>query len=550
MKNKMTSLAHLRRVAAETKHLIAEVAGAAADALDELQGQLDSGSWMPSEPDQISVSDSSGAGVDIFPGSISVKDYNGKIARLFNHDGALSVQSGPTTPGRIIGVSSHPVVEDEVASKGYVDQAVAQQIVSITIAAPPNKVMYKVGDTFDPAGMSVLANLSNGMSMQISANHLAYTPAGVLAETVSKITVSFAVGTKTFTVQQPITVTSANIYGVRWDGTAIPVLTRTDDAASFTRPIPYTAGATKYGSPFDTLMPWAGMVKSERAGGTMVAIPKFWYKITKIGDGIEIQIADKAVPGFFVSPAHVNRGDGKGERNVVYIGRYLCASDYKSRTGEKPKVSFTRAAGRSSIHALGTNIWQVDFAMRLTVWLLYIVEFANWDAQSVIGYGRGDGSAVGNMGYTDSMPYHTGTSQKGRTTYGLGVQYRWIEGLWDNALEWMDGCYYNPNGMSVIIKPSQFSDTANGTVIGIPASGNITAFDVIEKSGVQWIIPSRTFGTDSTYVADSWMFDENCACPCSGGNYTKNRAGGMFYMTYATASDALATVGSRVQELP
>ena len=49
-----------------------------------------------------------------------------------------------------------------------------------------------------------------------------------------------------------------NIYGVEWDGTSTTVWSRTDKAAGFTNPVPYVAGQSKYGSPFDNLMPWAG----------------------------------------------------------------------------------------------------------------------------------------------------------------------------------------------------------------------------------------------------------------------------------------------------
>ena len=34
------------------------------------------------------------------------------------------------------------------------------------------------------------------------------------------------------------------------------------------------------------------------------------------------------------------------------------------------------------------------------------LEFADWNAPVKIGYGCGNGTSVGNMGYTDSMPYH------------------------------------------------------------------------------------------------------------------------------------------------
>ena len=74
-----------------------------------------------------------------------------------------------------------------------------------------------------------------------------------------------------------------HIYGVVWDGTSTTVWSRTDEAASFVNPTPYRAGATSYGSPFDNLYPWSGMVRvTDAVAGELVAIPKFWYKWTKL----------------------------------------------------------------------------------------------------------------------------------------------------------------------------------------------------------------------------------------------------------------------------
>jgi len=340
------------------------------------------------------------------------------------------------------------------------------------------------------------------------------------------------------------------IYGVSWDGTSTTKWTRTDDAAGFTDPVPYRAGASSYSSPFDNRLPWSGMTKSERTGGTMVAIPKFWYKITQNGKGMKIQIADKATAGFSVSPAHMNRGDGKGERDVVYIGRYHCASDYKSKTGVAPKASITRSAARSGIHALGSNIWQNDFAMRFTIWLLYIVEFADWNSQKTIGKGCGNNSGTQNMGYTDSMPYHTGTTQSSRDTYGLGTQYRYIEGLWDNVLDWCDGCYNSSNGLMIILNPNSFSDSSGGTSAGTPSNGYPSAFAVSSTGGFTMFIPTAASGSETTYSCDDWYFYASRPCVFVGGNYNQGGYCGLFYLYCSTASYSNGYIGSRLQELP
>lgn len=348
----------------------------------------------------------------------------------------------------------------------------------------------------------------------------------------------------------PLELAYVHIYGASWDGTSTTKWSRTDEAAEFTDPVPYVAGASSYGSPFDSLQPWAGMVKSERTGGTMVAIPKFWYKLEQNGAGMSIKIADRKVAGYSVSPAHVDRGDGHGERDVVYVGRYHCASGYKSKTGSPPLTSMTRSSARTNIHSLGSAIWQCDFAMRFTLWLLYIVEFADWNSQAKIGYGCGNNSSPQPMGYTDSMPYHTGTTQSSRTTYGCGTQYRNIEGLWDNVLDWCDGCYNNGNGLNIILNPSEFSDSSGGTAVGVPSNGWPSAFKVKTNGGFPVFIPTSASGSDATYSCDYWYFSSSYPCLYVGGYYSHYSSYGLFCVNYNSASNYSGNIGCRLQELP
>ena len=344
-----------------------------------------------------------------------------------------------------------------------------------------------------------------------------------------------------------------HIYGVVWDGTSTTVWSRTDEAAGFVNPTPYRAGATSYGSPFDDLLPWSGMVRvTDAVAGELVAIPKFWYKWTKSGNSLKLQIADKEADGFHVSPAHADRGDGAGERDIVYVGRYHCnTNNYKSQSGVKPKVNITRSTARTSIHNLGSNIWQSDIQMRMTIWMLYLVEFADWNSQKTIGKGCGDNSATGNMGYTDSMPYHTGTTLSSRDSYGLGTQYRYIEGLWDNVYDWGDGCYYNSSGLNIINTPGGFSDNSGGTAVGVPSSGWPSAFTVATVAGLEWVIyPTATGGSETTYSADSWNFDASYPCLFFGGDYYQSGNYGLFYVNCGSASNSNANFGCRLQKLP
>ena len=346
----------------------------------------------------------------------------------------------------------------------------------------------------------------------------------------------------------PLELAYVKIYGAVWDGTSTTKWSRTDDAADFTDPVPYVSGAKSYGSPFDDRLPWSGMVVSERTGGTMVAIPKFWYLLEQSGSGMTIKIADRAVEGYSVSPAHMDRGDGNGERDVVYIGRYHCNGTYKSGTGS-PRANMTRSSARSGIHNLGSTIWQSDFAMRFTLWLLYIVEFADWNSQAKIGYGCSPSGSIITMGYTDTMPYHTGTDQSSRATYG-GTQYRNIEGLWDNVWDWCDGCYNNGNGLNIVLNPSKFSDSSGGTAVGVPSNGWPSAFKVKTNGGFPTFIPTSASGSDTTYSCDYWYFGSSYPCLYVGGDYSHVSNYGLFCVDCNGASRYDGSVGCRLQELP
>lgn len=273
---------------------------------------------------------------------------------------------------------------------------------------------------------------------------------------------------KTSTVDRELVVT-VPIYGAEWDGSQSSAWTRTDASALFADPVPqYSDGNGGWiggSSPFDDIYPWSDMeIVEDAEAGTLVSIPKFYYKWTRDDAKMKLQISPNPQEGFFVSPAHMDRGDGVGERDVVYVSRYFCANDFKSKSGFAPVESRSRASCRTNIHALGTEVWQYDFAMYWTIAMLYLVEFANWDSQSLIGVGGTNGSSY-DTGATDVMTYHTGTVATSKSIFG-DIQYRHIEGLWSNANFWCDGIYFNNRAIYAIKNPSDFSDTANGVYIG------------------------------------------------------------------------------------
>lgn len=346
------------------------------------------------------------------------------------------------------------------------------------------------------------------------------------------------------------------IYGAEWAGESSSSWVRTDDAVGFAEPSPAVNNGTG-SSPFDDIMPWSGMKRvTDSAAGELVEIPKFYYKWTRTGTKMKLQISMSQEEGFLCSPAHADRGDGIGERDVVYVGRYHCSSGtYKSTTGVVPRASVTRANFRTSIHNLGSTIWQYDYAMYWTIRMLYLVEYADWNSQAKIGYGCSDSGNVQNAGLTDSMTYHTGTNASSRTTYGH-VQYRYIEDLWGNVYDWCDGIYFSSSTVYAIKNPANFSDSSGGTNVGTrtTASNCIKAWTTPTASGFEYALyPSEVVSDSSyaTYVADYYNYSSSGVVLSVGGYYYPSQSFGLFCLNGATsATNASAYVGSRLMKLP
>lgn len=226
-------------------------------------------------------------------------------------------------------------------------------------------------------------------------------------------------------------------YGVEWDySNSSPVLTRKGLAANFADPIPATSLSGTGSSPFDNIQPWAGMKRyniidgvvsySEDDAGfsmtdydTVVYIPEFWYRVEK--DTTKKRwtwaISPTAQSGFTKHP-----GSGR------YLGRYHTTGT-SSAIGVKSGVNPLASTSITNFSTYAANKGAKWFLMDIATWsalqMLYLVEFANFDSQTVLGTGNNSGS-VKATGITDDAVYHT------LKVSGNSNQYRWIENPFSN----------------------------------------------------------------------------------------------------------------------
>lgn len=126
-------------------------------------------------------------------------------------------------------------------------------------------------------------------------------------------------------------------------------------------------------------------------GQVMVEIPKFYYRYSYTGTTHTWYISLYRFQGYEVHPAFVKNGS---EVDYRYIGAYEAWTDGSTKlasvSGQLPTVSQTRATFRTRAANRGTGWRQLDFYLASAVQLLYLVEYADFNTQSVIGNGITD----------------------------------------------------------------------------------------------------------------------------------------------------------------
>lgn len=427
---------------------------------------------------------------------------------------------------------------------------------SIAVTTMPTKVSYGTGDRLDTTGIVVTAT-ADLMTGDVSSL-CEYSPTILNTEGTQVITVTYGGKSTSFSV----TVVST-IYGVEWDKSISSALTRTDASTNFTDPVPYYEGMLETpSSPFDNLLPWSEIETVEDlSAGTLVKIPKYYFKWTVTESSVKLQISPNEFEGSHVSPAHANRYDGKGERDYVYVGAHLCATDtYKSQSDVLPQKSVSMSDFRTNIHSLGSTIWIYDFAMHMTIAMLYLVEYADWNTQTKIGYGCSENFIVENTGACDDIPYHTGTNMTSRTTYGHTI-YRYIEDMWGNLYVFTDGLRHNLAELYASNNPSEyglesFNDWVNLNM-DLPHSsgGTTTDWQVCDEEGFEYcLIPKSTIYDETKQLYTASYYYVNIESTDNkyfkvGRSFNKVLGRGMFSLEGEKGQTA-SSCGARLQKLP
>ena len=357
---------------------------------------------------------------------------------------------------------------------------------------------------------------------------------------------------------------SVRCYGAAWDGGSSTQFTRLDDAVGFADPVP-AVGTGAGSSPFDEIMPWAGMKEFNVINGeiayekgvdpsfsrtqydTVVRIPKFWYKVEAEGTKWSLHIADGEKDGYSLHPAFL-------ESNEIYVGKYLCGEGYVSRSAVKPENSISRVTVRSNARNKGPHWGILNIAAWSALTMLFLVEYADWNSQAVVGQGYISGSAAINCGGTDSMMYHTGRPVG--TDGNTSTQYRGIEDLWGNLWQWVDGINFYGTQAYYCLDRANFGDDKNAgyTQLGYSCCAGDAAFPKshgLDQNAPWLFLPTTSGGSNSTYIPDGWWTSTGWNGFMVGGSHSHGSSAGLVARAADSAPSAVyATFGGRLLYIP
>lgn len=360
-----------------------------------------------------------------------------------------------------------------------------------------------------------------------------------------------------------------HVFGVCWHyGNASPELIRltpdndpyhlvTKEALGNPHPAVGEGGGGKaYGfSPFDEYMPWSGMEEYNIVNGevkykkgrdtqfsrtsydTFVYIPAFHFRV------IDDATAEKRY--WYVSS---NSFDGSQVHpgSDTYVAKYIAnytSNTLFSKSGTTPNNEQTRYWFANSANKKGNYFRLIDYKTYCAVQILYLVEFADFSSQKIIGSGAKE---LTSSGETDYIDYHTGVD--GTTNQ---IKYRNIEALWGTLEEICDGVVeYNGNVYLFNSKDDYSSDSPADVGIEISSipleHGFQTALN--HNSDVSWaFIPKTVGGSGSTYITDYTYVNSSGHRIGVFGYHGNSTNAGMFCLSfYYSKTDKHVNLGSRL----
>ncbi len=272
-------------------------------------------------------------------------------------------------------------------------------------------------------------------------------------------------------------------------------------------------------------------------------IPEFYYRRYQENGYEYVLISKRKIEGYTKS-------------NEFSIGGYTMSgteAGVYSKSGVKPLTAKTISAFRNYTKQLGQEFSQLDYHYFI-IKLLYLVEYADYDSQQVLGKGNAFHSNDGihhfvESGGCDELGMQSGTLEN--DGYHSMI-YRGMEDIYGNIHQFVDGINIKDHQAYVCYDPNQYeSDKFEGCYQKLGYM-NATTSGWISKLGYDSQnplidFPTKMGGSDSTYIPDGyWQLSENRIALVGNAYCYTSSVGLWFWSLISDSSLASGSVGARL----
>jgi hypothetical protein len=329
-------------------------------------------------------------------------------------------------------------------------------------------------------------------------------------------------------------------------------------------------------------------------GNVMIEVPRFYFRVVRIGTEVTWQISPVPIPGFAVHPGFIKDGTERATRyysaydacvQLASDGSYISGENLDNATalvntstdklasvkGIYPMVGLTRAEFRALAANNGTGWRQLDFPLWNAVAMLYLVEAQTFFSQDVLGNGNTNntyattatdptqaGSPHTIAGFRDDVANGSTTPANGQGTATrpgtVAMKYRGIENIFGN-------CFNFADAINVSVSTTGNVYLANGNDRTNYADNTVTNHTLITSSlptasgDIQTLLPIDPYflaesfgGTSSQYITDRHFGNTSTGRTFAvGGSASDGGSAGVFRAAAGDSSSTrIRTVGARL----
>jgi len=306
-----------------------------------------------------------------------------------------------------------------------------------------------------------------------------------------------------------------------------------------------------------------GTITEDAAGGTIYAQVQAGDVIVVTGtaDNNGTYIIESIAGDDVITCTGVIAGaDGAEATTIISAPAVDTGNDILSSvSGKKPFTGITRANFRLIAAKRGTGWRQFDFYLASAVQLLYLVEYASFYSQSMIGNGLTDWDGgdwntynayhpINNTGLSNAVGNGTGSASLGNLTLGSYMAYRGIENWFGHIWGFVDGFNINDNVPYVHNTDTQFADDTltNYTALGVTLH-NVNGWQNTLEQISAGFLPASVGASETTKITDYYYQVAGWRVALLGGVASYGASAGGFDWTLGSASGTLyANIGGRL----